>query len=89
MPASNGAQLPLQGTRPSPACFTRASKDRPQDIITDQKTSINQATRSTAKMLENAIDETTLQQYLADDPPTVVPLAIKPHFEALTKQEKK
>ncbi|KAK4506981.1 hypothetical protein PRZ48_000715 [Zasmidium cellare] len=40
-------------------------------------------------MLENAIDQTTLQQYLADDPPTVVPLAIKPHFEALSKQEKK
>ena len=40
-------------------------------------------------MLENAIDQSTLQQYLADDPPTVVPLAIKPHFEALSKQEKK
>lgn len=40
-------------------------------------------------MLENAIDATTLKQYLADDPPTVVPLAIKPHFEALNEKEKK
>jgi hypothetical protein len=27
-------------------------------------------------------------QYYADSPPTVVPLAIKPHFEALTNQQK-
>lgn len=40
------------------------------------------------KMLENAMDETTLKQYLADDPPTCAPLAIKPHFEALNQQEK-
>lgn len=39
-------------------------------------------------MLENAMDETTLKQYLADDPPTIVPLAIKPHFEALNDREK-
>lgn len=36
-----------------------------------------------------AIDAGTLKQYLADDPPTVVPLAIKPHFDALNDQEKK
>jgi len=30
-----------------------------------------------------------LKQYLADSPPTVVPLAIKPHFEALNDREKK
>jgi dipeptidyl-peptidase-3 len=35
-----------------------------------------------------SIDSATLQQYLADSPPSVVPLAIKPHFEALTDQEK-
>ncbi|KAF2152883.1 dipeptidyl peptidase III [Myriangium duriaei CBS 260.36] len=34
------------------------------------------------------MDATTKQQYLADDPPTVVPLSIKPHFEALNSQEK-
>lgn len=34
-------------------------------------------------MLENAIDSATLAQYLADDPPTVVQLAIRTHFEAL------
>jgi hypothetical protein len=35
-----------------------------------------------------SIDAETLKQYLADDPPTVVPLAIKPHFDALTDKEK-
>jgi dipeptidyl-peptidase-3 len=35
-----------------------------------------------------AIDQETLKHYLADHPPTVVPLAIKPHFEALNDQEK-
>jgi dipeptidyl-peptidase-3 len=35
-----------------------------------------------------SIDSATLQQYLADSPPSVVPLAIKPHFEALNDQQK-
>jgi dipeptidyl-peptidase-3 len=35
-----------------------------------------------------SIDSETLKQYLADNPPTVVPLTIKPHFEKLTDQEK-
>ncbi|EGP91460.1 uncharacterized protein MYCGRDRAFT_66700 [Zymoseptoria tritici IPO323] len=39
-------------------------------------------------MLENTMDETTLKQYLADDPPTCAPLAIRPHFEALNQQER-
>ncbi|KAF2267090.1 dipeptidyl-peptidase III [Lojkania enalia] len=34
------------------------------------------------------MDTETLKQYLADNPPTIVPLAIKPHFEALTDKEK-
>lgn len=29
-----------------------------------------------------------MKQFLADSPPTIVPLAIKPHFEALTDKEK-
>lgn len=33
------------------------------------------------------MDAATRQQYLADDPPTIVPLLIKPHFEALTPKE--
>ncbi|WPG99597.1 putative dipeptidyl peptidase 3 [Acrodontium crateriforme] len=37
----------------------------------------------------NAMDATTLKQYLADDPPTIVPLTIKKHFDALGDQEKK
>ena len=35
------------------------------------------------------MDATTRSQYLADDPPTIVPLKIKPHFEALSTKEKK
>jgi hypothetical protein len=34
------------------------------------------------------IDQAVLKNYLTDDPPTVVNLAIKPHFEALSDQEK-
>lgn len=34
------------------------------------------------------MDAATRQQYLADDPPTIVPLVIKPHFEALDEKEK-
>ncbi|KAF2706807.1 dipeptidyl-peptidase III [Pleomassaria siparia CBS 279.74] len=34
------------------------------------------------------MDAELLKQYLADSPPTVVPLAIKPHFEALSDKEK-
>jgi len=35
-----------------------------------------------------AIDDSVLKHYLADSPPTVVPLTIKSHFEALNDQEK-
>ncbi|KAI2481718.1 Dipeptidyl-peptidase 3 [Pyrenophora tritici-repentis] len=34
-----------------------------------------------------SIDSETLKQYLADSPPTVVPLTIKPHFDALNDKE--
>lgn len=40
-------------------------------------------------MHEEVMDQSTLKQYLADDPPTIVPLAIKPHFDALDSQQKK
>jgi hypothetical protein len=40
------------------------------------------------RLLNNmAIDDETLSHYLADSPPTIVPLAIKSHFEALTEKE--
>lgn len=44
-------------------------------------------------MVENlpfteSIDPETLKHYFADDPPSVVQLAIKPHFEALSDTEK-
>ncbi|KAI5369498.1 Putative Peptidase family M49 [Septoria linicola] len=35
------------------------------------------------------MDDQTLRQYLADDPPTVVPLEIKKHFDSLGQQEQK
>ena len=35
-----------------------------------------------------ALNQEALKHYLADNPPTVVPLAIKPHFEALNTQQK-
>jgi dipeptidyl-peptidase-3 len=38
--------------------------------------------------MSTSIDAQTLKQYLADNPPSVVPLAIQPHFEALTDKEK-
>ena len=34
------------------------------------------------------MDPGVLKHYLADSPPTVVPLAIKPHFEALSDHQK-
>ncbi|KAL9055190.1 MAG: hypothetical protein Q9162_003683 [Coniocarpon cinnabarinum] len=34
------------------------------------------------------MDPDTLKHYLTDDPPTIVPLDIKPHFEALSPKEK-
>ncbi|KAH8731243.1 peptidase family M49-domain-containing protein [Phaeosphaeriaceae sp. PMI808] len=36
-----------------------------------------------------SIDSETLKQYLADSPPTIVPLSIKPHFDALADNEKR
>ena len=36
--------------------------------------------------LQNRDDH--LKHYLADSPPTIVPLSIKPHFEALSDKEK-
>jgi dipeptidyl-peptidase-3 len=38
--------------------------------------------------MSTGIDPELLKQHLADSPPTIVPLAIKPHFEALTDREK-
>ncbi|PNS19717.1 hypothetical protein CAC42_7684 [Sphaceloma murrayae] len=35
------------------------------------------------------MDAAAKQQYLADDPPTIVPLLIKPHFEALSPKEQR
>jgi dipeptidyl-peptidase III len=39
-------------------------------------------------MINAALDDAVIKQYLADSPPSVVPLAIAPHFEALNDQEK-
>lgn len=34
------------------------------------------------------MDDETRKQYLADHPPTIVPLTIKDHFDALSEDEK-
>lgn len=34
------------------------------------------------------MDPEKVKNYLADDPPTIVPLVIKPHFDALTTKQK-
>ena len=34
------------------------------------------------------MDEQSLSQYLADSPPSVVQLAARPHFEALSEKQK-
>lgn len=34
------------------------------------------------------MDDQNLSQYYADAPPTIVSLPIKPHFEALTDEQK-
>lgn len=38
--------------------------------------------------MSTTIEAETLKQHLADNPPAIVPLAIKPHFEALSDKEK-
>ena len=35
------------------------------------------------------MDAATKNQYLADDPPTIAPLSIKPHFDVLGETEQK
>jgi len=52
-------------------------------------TSRSAASQSASTMKFNSMDSATKQQYLADDPPTVVPLPIKPHFEALNDKEQR
>lgn len=34
------------------------------------------------------MDSESIKHYLADSPPTVVPLSIKPHFDALNDKQK-
>ena len=46
------------------------------------------STSTTTNDMTATIDSETLKQYLADSPPTVVPLTIKPHFDALSDKEK-
>ena len=38
--------------------------------------------------LESTMDDDTLRHFLTDDPPTVVQLEIKPHFDAISAEEK-
>ena len=43
---------------------------------------------TTATPVDQLQRDNHLKHYLADSPPTVVPLSIKPHFEALSNKEK-
>ena len=45
--------------------------------------------RYTSSIPSPAMEASSKQQYLADSPPTVVQLEIKPHFDALTDQQKR
>jgi hypothetical protein len=49
---------------------------------------ISKSTYNHHTNVKMAIDEETLKHYLADNPPSVVPLKIKPHFDALSDKEK-
>lgn len=74
-------------TRSSPSPMISRTLHR---ALTTSTSSLRQRLFSTtAIMYEASIDQDTLKQYLADDPPTIVPLSIKPHFEALNNKEKK
>lgn len=42
--------------------------------------------KAASKLL--SMDAATRKQYFADNPPPVVPLQIKPHFEALSEEQK-
>jgi hypothetical protein len=49
---------------------------------------VRRLSTTTTTTMSATIDSETLKQYLADSPPTIVPLAIKPHFDALSDKEK-
>jgi hypothetical protein len=49
---------------------------------------VRRLSTTTTATMSATIDSETLKQYLADSPPTIVPLAIKPHFDALSDKEK-
>jgi len=63
------------------------------DTVFDQLHDPNDTTATPAKPFiaqpeVPTMDPDSNKQYLADSPPTIVPLAIKPHFDALSDQEK-
>ena len=72
-------QLPRALGAPSPSSRHRLSS----------YASLSQTTTKHVSPLHFArMDAEALKQYLADNPPTVVQLEIKPHFEALNEKEK-
>jgi hypothetical protein len=79
-----------KGTYPASA---RASDSQlqvpptPNSLVPHNTVSLAAAPAPPATMAAS-IDSKTLEQYLADDPPSIVNLVIKPHFEALSDQEK-
>lgn len=73
---------PLQ----SPSLFSRAASSTPA-VALKQSASIQNEEHQQQKPA--AMDAMTKQQYLADSPPTVVRLEIKPHFEALETEKQR
>lgn len=78
--SSGGATIPAPRTRTR----LELSSLRPAVASCSLHSYINNRTLK----MSTSIDSQTLKQYLADSPPSVVPLAIKPHFEALSDKEK-
>jgi hypothetical protein len=72
------ARLQVQAATPRQRTSLPAPKHQTRTTTTPTATSTMTA----------SIDSETLKQYLADSPPAVVPLAIKPHFDALSDKEK-
>jgi hypothetical protein len=84
--ARRGPDAPSGETRaatPRPRYWARISSP-PLPLELTRRLSVS----TTTNTMTATIDSETLKQYLADSPPTVVPLAIKPHFDALSDKEK-
>lgn len=70
------------------ACPTRQARDGAPQPCLEPRHHQRAVHTTTSASTSATMDPEVLKHYLADSPPTVVPLAIKPHFEALNDQQK-